>query len=150
MDRIAWHEHPVGDSDFFIRVDLSEHGMSGRYEQLWVKRRGETTFEVRCVPFFAHGVALGDTAETDAEFTLRRVVLRGGHATLRVAVADREQRTRLRAILQEWIAETELLHEWFADGYVAIDLPPNAEERINKSLLRELAELGAIEWEIDR
>lgn len=144
MDNIAWHYSPVHASDFFIRVDLSDFGMVGRYEQLWAKKETDKKFQICCVPFFTYGIALGDTVETDDDFTFKRTIAKGGHKTLRFAVANKNNQSHLHSVLHEWVVNSGLLYEWYSEGYLAVDLPPNAEDRVNISTLQELDRNGEI------
>ena len=98
MDNVATHKAPVWGSraNFIIRADLSSHGLPGRFEQLWARKIGPTTFELCCVPFFAYGLALGDKVESNADFTIQKIVEKDGHKALRVAVAIDEELERLR------------------------------------------------------
>jgi hypothetical protein len=149
MDNMAWHYNPVWPSDFFIRADLSCHGMPGRFEQLWVKKVGERQFQICCVPFFTYGIALGDTVQTDDEFTFQQVVAKGGHKTLRVVVAIKEKQDQLHETLHEWVDNTGLLYEWYSPGYLAVDLPPDAQGKLTFPTLEQLNEKGKISIEID-
>lgn len=147
MDNVAWHYSPVHSSDFFIRADLSEFGMTGRYEQLWVKREDGKRFRICCVPFFTYGIALGDTVETDDDFTFQRTVSKGGHKTLRIAVANRSSQSHLHSVLHDWVENSGLLYEWYSEGYLAVDLPPGAEGQMNMSILKDLDRNGEISIE---
>ena len=147
MDNIAWHYSPVHASDFFIRADLSDFGMTGRYEQLWVKKESDKKFQICCVPFFTYGIALGDTVETDDDFTFQRTVSKGGHKTLRIAVANKSNQNHLHSVLQEWVEDSGLLYEWYSEGYLAVDLPPDAESHMKMSILDELDRNGEISME---
>lgn len=148
MENLAWHYNPVNTSDFFIRVDLSAHGMPDRFEQLWVAKESDRVFRICCVPFFTYGIALGDTVETDDAFTFRRIVSKGGHKTLRIAVANRTNKVHLHAVLHEWVGQSGLPHEWFSDGYLAVDLAPELGEIKNKEFLDELERNGEISTEV--
>ncbi|MBX3450253.1 MAG: DUF4265 domain-containing protein [Planctomycetaceae bacterium] len=148
MDNLVWHYRPVHASDFFIRADLSAHGMPGRFEQLWANREKGRVFRICCVPFFAYGIALRDMVETDDEFTFQRIVSKGGHRTLRVAVANRINEVHLHGILHDWVVKSGLLHEWYSDGYLAVDLPPEIDEAKNIETLDDLERKGEISMEV--
>jgi hypothetical protein len=149
MDSMAWHFAPVWPSDFFIRADLSGHGMTGCFEQLWVKKVGEMQFQICCVPFFTYGIALGDTVQTDDKFTFQRVILKAGHKTLRIAVANKSKQDHLHETLHAWVGHTGLPYEWYSPGFVGVDLPVNPAGKVNMSALEPLIEAGEISVEID-
>lgn len=149
MDSMAWHYNPVRPSDFFIRADLANHGMPGRFEQLWVQKLGEGQFEICCVPFFTYGVALGDTVQTDDEFTLQRVLFKSGHRTLRVAIVNECRQSDIHEMLHHWVERTGLPYEWYSEGYLAVDLPANDEVKMAISDIFTFSEAGQISFEID-
>ncbi|MBS0201653.1 MAG: DUF4265 domain-containing protein [Planctomycetes bacterium] len=148
MDNLAWHYNPVQASDFFIRVDLSTHGMPGRFEQLWAKQENDRVFRICCVPFFTYGIALGDTVETDDAFTFQRIVSKGGYKVLRIAVVNRTNETHLHSMLHGWVEQSGLPYEWYCDGYLSVDLPPDAVDVKNMNILDELDQDGEISFEI--
>ena len=53
----AWQHR----SDFIINAMLPE---DGRFEELWVRKITDDTFEICCIPFFLYDVALGDVVRT--------------------------------------------------------------------------------------
>ena len=120
MSEIATHEPPP-DSDFVIRVDLADHGMPGRSEQLWAKRSGPNRFVLRSIPFFAYGLRPGDEVETDDSYSIKRVVRSAGRHVLRIA-AVRGQADAVHEDLHPLLEQLGLSHEWHGNGYVAIEL----------------------------
>jgi Domain of unknown function (DUF4265) len=149
MDNIAWHYNPVRPSDFFIRVELSTYGMPGRFEQLWVKKIGERQFEICCIPFFTYGIALYDVVLTDNDFTFQEVIAKSGHTTIRVVVAKKDKQNELHEFLHDWVENSGCLYEFYSNGYLAVDLPPNAPNTLNTSGLDSLIEAGEILIEKD-
>ncbi len=141
---IATHDPPRGGADFLIRVDLSDHEMPGRSEQLWTRQVGELRFVVCSVPFFAYGMAVGDEVATDTNYVLTEVVKRSGRQVLRVALTAKSAAV-LHDDIHRLLASLELEHEWHRTGYVAIDLPGDeVPERLlaflqEHQLLNELA-----------
>jgi hypothetical protein len=143
------HYHPVWPSDTVILADLSPYGMPGRFEQFWATRTANGSFRISCIPFFTYGIALGDTVECDRELTIQKIVKKDHHKTLRVALADKQDGKHLHEVLHKWADETNLSYEWYADGYLAVDLPPNSDAQLNMSLLDKLSDKGDISFEID-
>lgn len=143
MSQIATHEAPPY-ADFLVGVDLGEHGMPGRGEQLWCKQVGPTRFILRSIPFFAYGMRPGDEVETDESFMVQRVTARSGFELLRLAVETsvaREFHDRVHPLLDQ----LGLLHEWRGHGYVAIRLP-NTE--LPADLTAALAEFAQVQSEM--
>src|SRR5690625_5461577 len=82
--KIAVHAHPAwrDKANFMIFADLSESGLSGRWEQLWSRQLSETEFQLCCIPFFTYGLALGDRVTTDRKSTR----LNSSHVAISYAV----------------------------------------------------------------
>ena len=151
MNNIATHNSPAWGprSNFIIRADLSSDGMPGRLEQLWVRKIEPTVFEICCIPFFTYGLALGDKVQSSSDYTIQNITEKGGHKTLRIAVANQEKQDYLHQVLHDWVESTGLLYEWYAPGYLAVDLPPDVHGREELSALDQWSEIGAISIEID-
>ncbi len=132
---IATHK-PAPGADYVIRVDLADHGMPGRSEQIWVEQVGSNRFVVRSLPFFSYGIRPGDTVETDSSYTVRRVIKQSGKQVLRIAV-EPQAVDRIQRPLHEVLEELALPHEWHRDGYVAVEL---ADEEIPERLTTLLDE----------
>jgi len=149
MTNVATHDTPakLQCADHLVRIDLEDHGMPGRFEQLWARKLDGRNFEICCVPFFAYDIALGDIVETDNEFTVRRVVDKSGHKVIRVAVVNEGAAQKLHPILHEWVESTRLLYEWHGAGYLAIDVPEERAQSIDIRLLSDLAKRGEVYFE---
>lgn len=149
MTEIITHSAPVWGtkSNFIIRVSLNDSGMTGGTEQLWARQIDQLTFEVCCIPFFAYGLALGDVVECSPEFTIQTRLNCSGHQTLRVAIADFENQHKIHEALHGWVLTTGLLHEWYSQGYLAVDLPPSLRETLDTSELDEMCRRNLIEIE---
>src|SRR5262249_6553459 len=124
MNGVATHVAPAWGrkANFLIKADLTNYGMPNRSEQLWARKVSEHLFEVCCLPFFTYGITLGDTVETNDEFTIQRVLNKSGHKTLRVAVANKNLLPELHEHIHGWLDSNEFLYEWHASGYLAIDV----------------------------
>jgi hypothetical protein len=87
---IATHADPVGRSRAnYIRLDLTEHGMPGKYEQMWGRASdNDRLFELCCIPFFPYGQSLGDVLEVDTGTGAHTVCAKSGHRTIRIAFLD--------------------------------------------------------------
>lgn len=147
--RIAAHPNPVHRprQSVMLRAAVDDVGPGESFEQLWTRRVGDDLFEICCIPFFAYDLALGDVVRADSEsgFVIRSVARRSGNGVARVAIVRSEDVEDVHSRLHELIARTEYLCEWFAPGYVAIDLEPG---RSHDELFEELGWLGdAVEVE---
>ena len=84
------HRNPVdrdtATSLIMARLDV-ESATRPQYEQLWARRAGPATFILCCIPIFTHGLALGDTLQTEADdlrtYVVSRVITASGHTTYR-------------------------------------------------------------------
>jgi hypothetical protein len=150
MKNIATHPAPVWGpkANFILRADLDAFGMAGRIEQLWARQTDHDTFEICCIPFFTYGISLGDKVEADSEHYVQRVIIKGGHKTLRVAITE-DKEDDCHEILHGWADGTGLLYEWHGASYLAVDLPPDSLNRLDIDLVNQLASGGAIFYEID-
>jgi hypothetical protein len=149
MTAIVTHSTPAWgtQANFIIRVDLDDSGMSAGTEQLWARRIDQLTFEVCCIPFFAYGLALGDTVECSADFTIQRRLYCGGHRTLRIAISDFAKQHEIHEALHGWVLGTGMLHEWYSQGYLAVDVPPSLQSNLDTSKLDEMCRGNLIEIE---
>ena len=146
MNVVATHD-PSPGADFVIRVDLADHGMPGRSEQLWAKQVGPTRFILRSLPFFAYGLRPGDEVETTSDFTFMRVVRSSGMQLLRVAAKD-DLADDLHAELHPLLGQLKLAHEWHQNGYVAIELPGGSIPPALSAYLESRFDAGALEYEL--
>ncbi|SRR5579885_3380577 len=150
MKNIATHSVPAWrrKANFIIRADLAKHGMPERLEQLWARKIDVNTFEICCIPFFTYGFSLGDLVETNAEYTIQRIVEKRGHISLRAAVTRLENQDKIHETLHARVDSIGLLHEWFSPGYLSVDLPPDVRRDEILSHLDPLVINGEIAVEI--
>lgn len=151
MSNTATHKEPVlrRKANFIIRADLGQFGMPGRFEQLWARKLDEFRFEICCIPFYTYGIALGDTVETNAGYTIHQVIQKGGHRTLRIAVANADKQEAIHVVLHDLVENSGLLYEWYSIGYLAVDLGPNAQGLPFCDELDKLVKLKEISMELD-
>jgi hypothetical protein len=148
--KFATHSNPVERPvpSFMLQARLSDVGADGHnFEQMWSKRVGEDLFEVCCIPFFAYDLALGDVVRADpsGDCVIQSVERRSGNGLVRVAVKRPEDLEAMHVRLHDLIGRLEYLCEWFAPGYVAVNLEP---DRIHDELFAGLTALGeAVEVE---
>jgi hypothetical protein len=147
LETTVWHEHPVWSSNFFIVAALETSHEKQWHEQFWVNRRAERLFEIRCIPFFTYGLALGDVVETDEQYRFLRVVEKCGHRNLRIAIIN--QITETHALIADWVLKTGLLNEWHKPTYVAMDCPPELDVLPLVSFLLPHQVGGNLHFELD-
>src|SRR5262249_40233579 len=116
---------------------------------LWAFKISETLFEICCIPFFTYGIALGDKVECNHGFTVQRVTEKSGHKTLRIAVVSKNSQYHLHEVLHKWVENTGLFYEWYAPGYLAVDIP-HSQTKVDMSVLDQLSRVGEISLEIDK
>lgn len=132
-----------------IHADLSDPQDDWR-EQLWTRRLTEDTFEVACLPFFTYGICYRDVVTIDSNHVVNKVLRKSGHRTLRVAlVTDHVDRDQVHELLHGKAVDAGLPCEWLQGTYLAVDLPPGADEAPFVEALEPLAHAGALHWEID-
>jgi hypothetical protein len=151
-DDIATHENPVwrDRANYILQADLADHGLPGRYEQLWARHVSDGQYELCCLPFFTYGYALGDIVRLRAatgrfDQVLGPVVRPSDRTLLRVAFVNRDHHEELHAAL----AGSGRPHEWKSFGLVAIDI----EDVVPASLwttIDALASAGHVLWEWGR
>lgn len=108
--KIATHTDPVGRdrTNYIIRLDLTEHGLPGHFEQCWTRTHDQRLFELCCIPFFTYGQSLGDILEVNAETGRHKVHSKPGHRTVRFAFTNdwqaHEQHDHLHGVLVDCAA----------------------------------------------
>ena len=112
-----------------VRVRICVHDVPGiAGETLWAKPLGNDRFQIANVPLFAEGINFGDVvlvcSDGDMGLTVRSVVERSGHRTVRVTVSM--ESSSLRLFLESLVLLFGVNIEGLAQGIYAIDVPPGA------------------------
>jgi hypothetical protein len=125
-----------------LRARLDDVEGDENFEQIWTRRLAGDLFEVCCIPFFAYDLALGDVvrAEPRGGCVIQSVEQRSGNGVVRVAVKRAEEAEPVHVRLHDLLGRLEYLCEWFAPGYVAVNLEP---ARTHDELFAGLSSLGA-------
>jgi hypothetical protein len=152
-DEIATHALPVwrDRANYILQADLAQHGLPGRFEQLWARDVGEGQFELCCLPFLTYGFALGDIVSLVPnvgrfEAILGSLVTRSSHDLLRIASTGQVDR---HSELHASLAASGRPHEWRGAGLVAIDIEGVIPDVIWQ-ILEPLARAGDLVWEWGR
>jgi Domain of unknown function (DUF4265) len=148
---IATHAIPADPerTNFIVRLDLTEHGMPGKYEQMWTRTDDHRLFELCCIPFFLYGQSLGDILVIDTKTGAHAVHAKSGHHTIRIVFLDDEAaHTRHAALHKSLVSDHGCQVEFRAGNhYAAIDIPPGTDEHAVLATLAPLAESGVLTWE---
>ena len=150
VDTYATHDSPVwrARADFVINAPLPE---PGRFEQLWARQLSDEEFELCCIPFFLHDVALGDVVGTTPSavhrYSVDRVVRPSGRVVLRVWFGDTLQwrdgvETELRAVAA--------LLEWSSERLLAVDARDAEHAAAVADLLQAREDRGQPRYETGR
>jgi hypothetical protein len=150
------HEDPVWRerANFIIAARINTEDTSARWkwEQLWAKQISEDHFEICCIPFYVHDLALGDVVETGLEgeerYVIQRVIKQSGHYTFRVWFTDPDA----RETVPEEIVRLGCLIEWrwSTSNFLAIDASTDILAQTIANLLYEREQLGYLEYETGR
>jgi len=144
LAKFATHPNPVRRRvpSFMLRVRLDDVGGDDNFEQIWTKQLGDGLFEVCCILFFAYDLALGDVVRADphGDCVIQSVERRSGHGVVRIAVKRPEESEVMHARLHDLLGRLEYLCEWFAPGYVAVNLEPG---QTHDELFDGLSSFGA-------
>jgi hypothetical protein len=150
---VATHREPAwrDRADYILQADLTDHGMPGRFEQLWARALGDGRFELCCLPFFTYGYALGDLVQERPgvgpfEGVLGPVVRPSGRAVLRLSVVRQAER---HDDVHAALVASDRPHEWSGSTLVAVDI----EEAVPPALWASIEQLmasGDVEWEWGR
>ncbi|MEV8094371.1 DUF4265 domain-containing protein [Kitasatospora sp. NPDC085879] len=120
------HEDPArrDEKNYVAMVDLAPFDLRGMLEQLWLREADEEGgYEVRCIPFYAYGLALGDVVEKSESETINRLIRKSGRRVLRILFTEPRPLADSRSVLREAVGSVGLLSEWNGDRLVAIDVP---------------------------
>jgi Domain of unknown function (DUF4265) len=91
-------------------------------ERLAARRVAEHRFELCCIPFLAHGLALGDVVATDDDHVVTGVVEPSGRAVFRVSFEA--SAAAARAAVARDLTYFGCLLEWSSPRLLAVDAEP--------------------------
>jgi hypothetical protein len=149
---IAVHLNPVwrDRADFVIRAGIEEDGVARRFEQLWVRKLGESRFEICCIPFFVYDLALGDEVEVAPEdYLLDHIVVPSGHYTFRAWFGDSTDpggRDEVCSAAERMGCE----FEWYSENLLAVDAAGDESAQRVADYLLELESRDALVFETGR
>lgn len=148
---IATHSDPAARerTNHILRIDLAQDDLPGRYEQLWTRTDDNERFELCCIPFFAHGVSLGDVISLVDSTGSYRVESKAGHRTIRVVIEDEAYAHQSHDEFHGQLAKIGVLSEFMghAESYCAIDIVDQAQADAVIEMLVPLARAETLIWE---
>lgn len=136
----AWRDR----ADFIIAVEIDPGSTGITTEQLWARRVDDERFELCCIPFFAHDLALGDTVEVDADHLVTGVVEPSGRYVFRVHFSSPEQP---RDEVMAQLAGMDVITEWSSDSLVALDARDHDHAQQVADVLQEREDRGHLVFE---
>jgi hypothetical protein len=133
-----------------LHIDLPYH-WAATGESMWGRPLGEDLYELHNVPFLAYGLSFGDVVRATPDGPglapeIRRVVIPGGHQTLRLFFADSLPEQRKLELLQR-LGRLSVGFERGTQTCFALDLTPEAELEDVLSRLEQWRLRGWCEYE---
>lgn len=130
------HQQPVwrDRANFIIMAPLPE---PHRYEQMWARQEAHDLFELCCIPFFAHDLALGDVVRTETRsgrtHLIGHVVKPSGRWTFRVWLGQSEEDPRS---VEAQMRGLGALIEWSSQNLLGVDASDEAHaQRVADALM---------------
>lgn len=147
------HQAPVWRerSNFIISAELPEKDRPRRFEQLFARQLADDRFEVCCIPFFVHDLALGDivvtSSKADREYVVKSVAEPSGRYVFRVWLGESSQPGD--EIADEMRALGSLM-EWSSRNLLAVDAVDEEHAQLLADFLAERERLGYLVYETGR
>ncbi len=147
------HQEPVWreQSNFIINAELPEKDRPHRFEQLFARQLGEDRFEICCIPFSVHNIALADVVVTspsgDHKYVVKGVVKPSGRHVFRVWFGESFQPRE--EIAQELRGLGSLI-EWSSSNLLAVDAVDEEHAQLVADFLAERERLGQLLYETGR
>jgi hypothetical protein len=133
-----------------IQIELSPSAPF-RVESFWAEPLGGDLYRMRNTPFFAHDLnfhdvvsAIGHTAERPP--SIKAVVERSGHKTLRILFSDNQTPPTIDQVLSK-LNELSANYEKGKDGFYAVDVRPEADYPSICSYLLTLQQEGTLVYD---
>jgi hypothetical protein len=150
IDGIVYVSHPVParrrEQHLMAMVDLAPFGLENKLEQLWLREVSEG-YEVCCIPFWAYGMALGDTVAVSEDNRVTCVIAKSGRYVLRVMFAQPGLSSEFRERLQAALTAAGLMYEWDGDRYIVLDIPEKPQGQDVYDLLAPEVHAKRAFWE---
>jgi hypothetical protein len=133
-----------------VRVDLPSHETLGG-ESVWAEPLGADLYRLRNTPFYAFDLHFGDVVravphQVNELPTIREVIERSGHKTLRVLFGDQASEARISGVLQA-LNERATNYEHARGRFYSLDVRPEADYPAVCDYLWQLEQEGILEYE---
>lgn len=134
-----------------IRIDLGTSDSSIEGESFWAEPFGGQLYRLRNTPFYAFDLHFGDIVRAIQKSpgqmpTIREVVERSGHKTLRVIFTDQASEPETARILVE-LNDRATNHERAQGRLYALDVRPEADYQAVCDYLWNLEQRGLLHYE---
>jgi Domain of unknown function (DUF4265) len=146
----AWRERATG----MVYAKLKSP-FDGRWEQLWARQLSDREFEICCIPFFVHNLALGDIVEispTPERRVVTRVIQDSERFVFRIWFGD-VANLRLRHEIMDSVAVRMVgfgcEQEWSSHDMLAVAVDPERAQDVADYLWKEENE-GRLVYETGR
>ena len=140
-------------ANFLVHSKCGGEGDEVFWEQIWTKQISENQFEVCCIPFFAHDLAIGDIVETqregESDYLIKRVMQASGHITFRVWFGNSDSLSIRDEVVRE-VQNQGCLLEWYSRNLLGISANSEESARNISGYLLELENTGALSYETGR
>lgn len=116
-------------------------------ESLWAVPLGDGTYRIDNIPFFVRGVSSEDVVavnEQDGELYYGGLVSEGGHSTVRVLIAKKDETEDIRAELRAKGCSSEGTG---IPGLIAVDVPASVNYHDVREFLDKGEQTGRWEYE---
>jgi Domain of unknown function (DUF4265) len=108
----------------FVEIDPSG---SRTWEQLWATKSDETGYELCCIPFYAVGLALGDSVMSDQNYVVTGVKCPSGNRTSRILFGQVSYGRRL-SLLEE-VKALDGSWEFYNETLCGLSVPSESFEK---------------------
>lgn len=146
------HSRPaiIERRNYIANVDLAPYGLSGQFEQLWLRPVDGGQYEVACIPFCVYGLALLDqvTVTADGRF-VNTIVSRSGRRVLRILLME-SLGVRLDdviSVIRSELDRLKMAYEWQGERHIAIDVSSTSDLSRIFEVVGPLVDVGDAHWE---
>lgn len=133
-----------------ITIPLPDDNLAGAAtESVWAEPRGESTYKIKNVPFYALGISYEDIVEAepkDGILTFKRVAQHSGHSTYRIYASKGRQQPEVLGLLEQ-LNKLQCTYEAANQKLVGIDVPPEANIYEVYDLLEQAENKGVIDFQ---
>jgi hypothetical protein len=151
-DKLHYFPAWGGKADSIVQVAYEFDGQR-RWEHLPARRIDDGRYEICCIPFFVHGVALGDevsTSGSQADAVFVEVSRRSGYFVYRLWLEESGEaavRTLLESLASEVLDAHGCEFEQYSKRFHSIAAPSLSAAEHVVAWLRRKENDGLIDWE---